>query len=98
MKNLEDMDLKNKKVILRCDFNVPIKDGQILDKTKIENSLPTINYLLENNCKVILLSHLGRVKSEEDKKKNSLEPVAQVLANLLKRSVKFIDNCYKTFT
>ncbi len=94
MKNLEDMDLKNKKVILRCDFNVPIKDGQILDKTKIENSLPTINYLLENNCKVILLSHLGRVKSEEDKKKNSLEPVAQVLANLLKRSVKFIDNCY----
>lgn len=94
MNNIKDLDLKNKKIVLRCDFNVPIKDGKILDTTKIENSLKTINYLLENNCRVVLLSHLGRVKSEEDKLKNSLKLVAQSLANMLGKPVKFIDNCY----
>ena len=58
--------IKNKKVILRCDLNVTIKDGVIIDDTKIKKSLSTINYLLENNNSIIILSHLGKVKSEED--------------------------------
>lgn len=94
MKYLSDYDFTNKKVIVRCDFNVPIKDGKILDTTKIENSLKTINYLLEKNCRVVLLSHLGRVKSEEDKAKNSLKLVTQSLADALGKKVKFIDSCY----
>ena len=66
-KNIEDFDLEGKKVIIRVDFNVPIKDGKILDDNRIVSSLKTINYLLEHNCKIVLLSHLGRIKSEEDK-------------------------------
>ncbi len=94
MKNIKELDLKDKRVIVRCDFNVPFKDGEILDTNKIEMSIPTINYLLDNNCKVILLSHLGRVKEESDKNKNTLEKVAQVLSKLLKRNVKFVCECY----
>ena len=69
MKYLSDVHIKNKKVIVRCDFNVPINDGVVVDDSKIVKSLKTINYLLERNCKIILLSHLGRVKCEDDKKK-----------------------------
>lgn len=94
MKTINDIDVKNKKVVLRLDFNVPIEDGVIKDNSKIKKSLKTINYLLENNCKVIILSHFGRVKTEEDKLKNSLKPVAKELANLLEKDVKFLDNCY----
>ena len=61
-KSIEDYDLNNKKVIIRCDFNVPIKEGKIIDDTRIKASLETINYCLEHNAKVILISHLGRVK------------------------------------
>ena len=79
MKYLSENVIKNKRVILRCDFNVPIKDGVILDTSKITKSLETINYLLGNNNFVIILSHFGRVKSEEDKINNSLEAVYKFL-------------------
>ena len=94
MKTINDIEIKNKRVVLRLDFNVPVENGVIKDNSKIVKSLKTINYLLENNCKVIILSHFGRIKSEEDKLKNSLKIVGKELANLLKRDVKFLDNCY----
>ena len=89
MKTLKDLDLDNKKVIIRCDFNVPIKDGKIVDDTRIVESLKTINYCLERGCKVILLSHLGRVKEEADLAKNDLAPVAKHLSELLGKEVLF---------
>lgn len=89
MKTIKDIDIKNKKVLIRCDFNVPIKDGKIVDDTRIVGALETINYCLENNSKIILLSHLGRVKEESDLAKNDLSPVAKRLSELLKRDVLF---------
>ena len=83
IKTIKDLDINNKKVIIRCDFNVPIKDGIIVDDNRIVSSLDTIKYALNNNAKVILLSHLGRIKTEEDKEKNSLEPVSKRLSELL---------------
>lgn len=94
MKTIKDIDLKNKKVVIRVDYNVPIENGIIKDSSKIKKSLRSINYLLENNCRVVILSHFGRIKSEEDKAKNSLKIVAKELANLLCKNVKFLDNCY----
>ena len=90
MKTIKDMDIENKKVIIRCDFNVPIKDGKIIDDTRIKASLKTINYCLEHNAKIILLSHLGRVKEEADLQKNDLAPVATRLSELLNKKVLFI--------
>lgn len=89
-KTIKDFDLKDKKVIIRCDFNVPIKDGSITDDNRIVESLSTIKYALEHGAKVILMSHLGRVKTEEDKKKNTLAPVAVRLSELLDKEVVFI--------
>lgn len=86
---IENMNLKEKRVIVRCDYNVPIYNGKILDDTKIVASLETIRYLMKNNCKIILLSHLGKVKKEEDKVYNTLEPVAQYLKELLGKEVYF---------
>lgn len=86
---LRNMFIKNKKILLRCDFNVPMRNGNILDDTKIANSLETINYLISENCKIIILSHLGRVKTEEDKLTNSLEKIKDILENMLNRPVKF---------
>lgn len=91
MKTIRDLDLNNKKVLIRVDFNVPIKDGKIVDDTRIVGALPTIQYALDNNAKVILMSHLGRVKEEADLEKNNLAPVAQRLCELLKKDVKFIN-------
>ena len=91
MKSLKDMDLKNKKVIIRCDFNVPIKDGKIVDDTRIVAALPTIEYCLDNDAKVILMSHLGRVKEEADLEKNDLAPVAKRLEELLDKKVIFVN-------
>lgn len=82
-KTVKDLDVAGKKVIVRCDFNVPRKDGVITNDNRIVQALPTIKYLLENNAKVILMSHLGKVKTEEDKAKNNLECVAVRLAELL---------------
>jgi len=89
MKTIKDLDIDGKKVLIRCDFNVPIKDGKIVDDTRIKGALDTIKYCLDRDCKVILLSHLGRVKEKEDLKKNDLSPVAKRLAELLKQDVLF---------
>ena len=82
-KKLQDIDVKDKRVILRCDFNVPIENGNIKDNSKIKASLETINYLIDQNCKIIILSHLGKVKSKSDLKKNTLVPIAQELLRLI---------------
>ena len=89
-KTIQDYNLKGKKVIIRVDFNVPIKDGEILDDNRIKQSLETINYALEHDAKIILMSHLGRVKTEEDKKLNTLEPVALRLSELLDKEIIFV--------
>ena len=86
---IRDIDLTNKRVIIRCDFNVPIKDGKITDDTRIKAALETINYCIEHNSKIILLSHLGRIKEESDLKKNDLSPVAKRLSELLERDILF---------
>ena len=88
-KRIQDMDVNNKVVLLRCDFNVPIENGNILDDSKIVASLETIEYLIRNNAKVVILSHFGKVKNEEDKKNNSLAPVAIKLQKLLNTKVIF---------
>ena len=93
MKKINELDIKNKNIILRCDYNVPMEGNIIKDNSKIKKSIPTLRYLLNNNCKIVILSHLGRVKSEEDKQKNTLKYVGQELSNLLEREVKFVDKC-----
>ena len=91
MKRIEDINLNNKKVIIRVDYNVPMdKDLNITDDNRIKESLKTINYCLDKNCKIILLSHLGKVKTEDDLKTKSLKPVSIRLSELLKKEVKFI--------
>lgn len=90
-KLITDLDISEKKVIIRVDFNVPIEDGRIVDDTRIVESLDTIKYALDRQAKVILLSHLGRIKEEADKEKNSLTPVAIRLSELLKKPVTFIN-------
>ena len=86
---LRNTYVDNMRVILRCDFNVPIIEGNITDESKIIKSLETINYLLSKNCKIIILSHLGRVKTEEDKKNASLLPIKNSLERLLNKPIKF---------
>ena len=90
-KNIRQLNLENKKVIIRVDFNVPIKEGKIQDDNRIRESLETINYAVSKGAKVILMSHLGRVKTEEDKKNNTLEPVAFRLSELMDKEIIFVD-------
>ncbi|EEJ0014661.1 phosphoglycerate kinase [Listeria innocua] len=89
-KVVTDLDLKDKKVLVRVDFNVPMKDGKITNDNRIVAALPTIKYILEQNGKAILFSHLGKVKTEEDKEGKSLRPVAARLSELLGKEVKFV--------
>ena len=89
-KTIKDYELKGKRVIIRCDFNVPIQDGMVKDVSRIRKSLRTIRYARGEGAKVILLSHLGRVKDESDKEKYSLKVVAPVLSKLLRKKVNFI--------
>lgn len=89
-KTIKDYNLKGKKVIIRVDFNVPIKDGIILDDNRIKQSLETIEYALDNDAKIILLSHLGRIKEEKDKETNNLEPVALRLSELLDKEIIYV--------
>lgn len=90
-KTIRDYDLEGKKVIIRVDFNVPIKEGIIKDDNRIVESLRTINYAIEHGAKVILMSHLGRVKEEADLAKNNLEPVSRRLAELINKEVVFVN-------
>lgn len=90
-KTIKDYELSGKKVIIRCDFNAPIEKGVIKDESRILKSLKTIKYALRKGAKVILMSHLGRIKSEEDKEKYTLKPVALNLEKHLKRKVTFIN-------
>ena len=87
---VKDVDLKGKKVLVRVDFNVPVKDGVITNDNRIPAALPTIKYILEQGGRAILFSHLGRVKEEADKEGKSLAPVAADLAAKLGQDVKFI--------
>lgn len=88
-KTIKSFDLENKKVIIRCDLNVPMKDNVVTDDTRIKKSIRTIKYVLNNGGSVILLSHLGKVKTPSDKESNSLLPVSKVLSNYLNRDVLF---------
>ena len=87
---VKDVDLKGKKVLVRVDFNVPVKDGVITNDNRITAALPTIKYILEQGGRAILFSHLGRVKEEADKEGKSLAPVAADLAAKLGQEVTFI--------
>ena len=87
---VKDVELKGKKVLVRVDFNVPVKDGVITNDNRITAALPTIKYILEHGGRAILFSHLGRVKEEADKEGKSLAPVAADLAAKLGQDVKFI--------
>ena len=89
-KTVKDLDVKGKKVLMRVDFNVPIKDGVITDDNRITAALPTLKYILENGGKVIAFSHLGKVKEEGDKASKTLAPVAKRLEEVLGKPVKFV--------
>ena len=88
-KTVEDLQVQGKTVLVRVDFNVPMKDGVITDDNRIVAALDTIKYLINNQAKVVLFSHLGKVKTEEDKAGKSLKPAADRLAELLDQEVKF---------
>ncbi len=94
---VRDLDVKGKKVIVRVDFNVPLKDGVITNDNRILGALPTIKYLMDNDAKIVLMSHLGKVnhkdaeKTESDKIKNNMEPVAKRLAELVDTKVTFVN-------
>ena len=88
-KSVDDINVKGKRVLVRCDFNVPLQDGKITDENRLVAALPTIKKLIADGGKVILCSHLGKVKTEEDKKTKTLAPVAVRLSELLGQEVKF---------
>lgn len=90
--SIKDLDLNGKRVFIRVDFNVPIKDGKVDDDTRIRASLPTIQYAIDNNARVILASHLGRPKGQRVDK-YSLQPVANHLSQLMGREVAFASDC-----
>jgi phosphoglycerate kinase len=89
-KTVKDLELSGKKVLVRADFNVPMKDGKISNDNRIQAALPTLEYILEQGGKVIVFSHSGRVKTEEDKAGLSMKPVAERLGELLGKDVKFV--------
>lgn len=90
-KTLHDIDVAGKTVLVRVDFNVPVKDGVVGDTNRIVQAIPTINHIVENGGKAVLFSHLGRVKTEEDLVKNTMRPVAQKLSDLIEKPVKFVN-------
>ena len=93
---IEDLPLQNQTVLLRVDFNVPLQDQQITDSRRIDLTLPTIRYLLDKQCRVVLLSHLGRPQNTHDCQTMSLAPVCEYLNKKLQASVKFLSDSYGT--
>ncbi len=91
MKTVKDLKIDKKVVLIRCDFNVPIKNKKIMDDTRIVESLETIRYCIKKKAKVVLFSHLGRIKEKKDLAKNTLEPIAKRLSELLNQEVIFIN-------
>ena len=91
-KTVRDIDVKGKKVLVRVDFNVPIKEGKVTDDTRIKAAMPTLKYMLDQDASLILFSHLGRPKGGPDPK-YSMRPVADHLAGLMGKPVKFVDDC-----
>ncbi len=89
-KTIEDIQVNGKTVLVRVDFNVPMEDGRITDDNRIRQAIPTLKYLLDQNAKVVCFSHLGRIKSEDDKAKNSLRVVSETLSEQLNQPVTFI--------
>ena len=92
IKSLSTFDIKHKRVLIRADLNVPIIEGKVQDDFRLKALLPTLNYCLKNNAKIVLMSHLGRPKGKIDKKL-SLMPVGEVLADLLEMPIKFSHDC-----
>lgn len=91
-KTVRDYDIKGKRVLLRVDYNLPIKDGKVTSAYRLSQSLPTIEYLISQQCKIVIISHMGRPKGRVDQDL-SLRVVADLLSKLLKRPVKFVDDC-----
>lgn len=91
MRKLKNIKVENKKVLVRVDYNVPIKNGLVLDNNRIIQSLETINYLIEHNAKIILMSHMGKVKKVEDKMLNTLKPVKIELEKILNKKIYFAE-------
>lgn len=91
MNKLKNIKVENKKVIVRVDYNVPVKNGLVLDNNRIIQSLETINYLIEHNAKIILMSHMGKVKKVEDKMLNTLKPVKIELEKILNKKIYFAE-------
>ncbi|MRR11777.1 phosphoglycerate kinase, partial [bacterium] len=89
-KTVKDVDVKGKRVLVRVDFNVPLREGSVTDDTRIRAALPTLRYLVDHGARVIIVSHLGRPKGEPDPQ-FSLRPVRRVLSRLLGRNVHFSD-------
>lgn len=96
-KTIRDIKLEGKTVLVRVDYNVPIKDGKIQDDYRIKKSLPTLEYLIKKNCRIILISHLGRPEGKVNKD-SSLKPCAARLEKLLNRSVEFAEDCLGSVT
>ena len=92
MRLLKDQDLSNKNVVVRLDLNVPIQDKQIMDSTRIISSVPTIQYLVNKNCKVLLTSHLGRPEEGKFDQDFSMSPVAEKLSEILNHEIDLIDS------
>ena len=92
MINLSSIDIANKNLVVRVDMNVPMEDGHILDATRIEACIPTINYALKNNAKILLISHLGRPTEGSFEEKFSLKPVAKHLSNIINKTCKLISS------
>ena len=91
MKNIKDQEnLNQKKIILRLDLNVPLKDGQITDETRIDKILPIINFLIEKNSKIIIISHVGRPKGKINKIL-SLKPICENLAKKIKKKIRLLN-------
>lgn len=91
MKTLKDININNKNLVIRFDYNVPIKDNKVIDDTRIVKSLKTLNYCIEKANRIVILSHIGRIKTEEDKINHTLKPVCDYLSKLINKNIAFCD-------